>query len=445
MKYIFPTIICLLLASAAWSQQWRLQKIHFGDASGMNGQKRFTYSGDRTSDYKNGIINFDYCYYEDINANPWEYSVYEHQKYDHSERQIYYIKSTAPGTDYRREERESIGTGYTSTGKISSSSYFIYRYKLFANPTWTNYYYDSLDRLILKVDSSSNDPRLSYITKLKRYYYDSIGNLASTYAIAYSTFDTSFNTYIKASYQYDANNNLVYEADSFYLDSVTLTPHTKKVYTYDNNKLVTTESYQRDLASSILMPTEKQVMVYENGPKRTAQSVYIYDASNKWAFPTRTSVYQYEYNADNDILKLTQKIDSTKNIETVTRYSYNFIKQPDTITVTTNDKLTSISVFFYEIYWPAKIIETTKSFNTVSIFPNPSSDIITIQAELPDNKEFTVSIIDMQGRLHKQWNEAAKDKNYLRTVPVPDLPPGNYILQMKGNDFKSAIRFSILR
>lgn len=98
----------------------------------------------------------------------------------------------------------------------------------------------------------------------------------------------------------------------------------------------------------------------------------------------------------------------------------------------------------YEAHWPQDVstINTTKS--GVTIYPSPASGFITVQAEEMPAGKLEAAIYDMHGRLLRRWADESNGV-YLRTIPVQELPAGNYILQLNGKEIKRSEKFVIYR
>jgi hypothetical protein len=80
-----------------------------------------------------------------------------------------------------------------------------------------------------------------------------------------------------------------------------------------------------------------------------------------------------------------------------------------------------------------KLIITTVDENIenrvkVTIFPNPTSEIINIQFEIPTDTEIDVSILDGQGRLVMTDYIEVSELN--KTFNIQDLPAGIYYLKL---------------
>jgi hypothetical protein len=74
----------------------------------------------------------------------------------------------------------------------------------------------------------------------------------------------------------------------------------------------------------------------------------------------------------------------------------------------------------------------------VTMFPNPSSDYVSIQLSTIENVNYQIELIDLQGRvvLSKQFNN--NGQNVLTNVlNVSDISNGTYTLSVSSNDKKS--------
>jgi hypothetical protein len=71
----------------------------------------------------------------------------------------------------------------------------------------------------------------------------------------------------------------------------------------------------------------------------------------------------------------------------------------------------------------------------VNFYPNPSSDFITIT--LPENKVFKIEIIDINGKIVKEFTT----DNAIKTLSVSDFERGIYLISFESDSFKSIKRF----
>jgi hypothetical protein len=85
-----------------------------------------------------------------------------------------------------------------------------------------------------------------------------------------------------------------------------------------------------------------------------------------------------------------------------------------------------------------------KAENSLTLYPNPAITQLRINATWKTAQPFTVAILDMSGRVLKQWSEAA-NKTYSSTIPVMDMPAGNYTILLNNGGQKISKRFSVLK
>jgi WD40 repeat protein len=69
------------------------------------------------------------------------------------------------------------------------------------------------------------------------------------------------------------------------------------------------------------------------------------------------------------------------------------------------------------------------------VYPNPASDVLHIQYELPVQEEVTIALFDAQGKqvLQKTLGKQAAGE-YLETLDVAHLPVGTYLCRISGRD-----------
>lgn len=67
------------------------------------------------------------------------------------------------------------------------------------------------------------------------------------------------------------------------------------------------------------------------------------------------------------------------------------------------------------------------------IFPNPASEQVSIQFELPEKVNYRVSIVDQQGRIVRSLAEkvAAMPGICREVMTVADLAPGTYFVEVQ--------------
>lgn len=76
------------------------------------------------------------------------------------------------------------------------------------------------------------------------------------------------------------------------------------------------------------------------------------------------------------------------------------------------------------------------------IYPNPAYDYVTI--ELPAERAVSYSVFDVLGRTVIEETFFDQDKEFSKNITVKSLPPGTYIIRIKGKDAYTTSRFSKL-
>jgi hypothetical protein len=73
----------------------------------------------------------------------------------------------------------------------------------------------------------------------------------------------------------------------------------------------------------------------------------------------------------------------------------------------------------------------------IIVFPNPADREIVVAFEPAAEGKFSFTLLDLQGRLIKDFNHGS-DGSVKRSLPVCDVAPGNYLLQVRsGSTFRS--------
>lgn len=430
-RLISALIILLVFGNTLFAQQYRLKKIEsykLTPYSYPDFQKTdssvFYYSGSRggyyTADYISQYLlpkkqYFEYFYepnriikHDSICRNNWaennktfsKYNIV--QQFDNLNNVLYY-----KNTHYAKNFVWTIDSAtYSYNGSRLTQSYskypgyqFLYRYNLLKQ----------LDSIInvngiihktftygsnyLLQESTEYDNYGTAITKI-HYYYNSLNTLDSIVTERF-------------------NGTVWYDADT-------------RVYTYTTTPATTTEDYYYTNTASF--------------PKRISRRTINF-------FSTRNridSVYSQWHNGSNFI-------NATRN-----RYYYNTLILLDSVVTDRWDGTkwadfadTTVThchkhYFTYEPYFPTGIATTQNIQINLATYPNPATDIIHLNAELPAQAAVTLGIYDAQGRLLRK-QDAAPTKQLRMQMVVADLPSGMYVLRVDGKDISGSQQFIISR
>ncbi|HYD21009.1 MAG TPA: T9SS type A sorting domain-containing protein, partial [Flavipsychrobacter sp.] len=97
--------------------------------------------------------------------------------------------------------------------------------------------------------------------------------------------------------------------------------------------------------------------------------------------------------------------------------------------------------YYYELY-TADVKDMKKTGSELKLYPVPARSNINIQVNWNKPQDFTAAIYDIQGRLLRQWGEKAC-KEYKANMQLQGMPPGNYVLKLRGKGEQLEKRFVI--
>lgn len=75
----------------------------------------------------------------------------------------------------------------------------------------------------------------------------------------------------------------------------------------------------------------------------------------------------------------------------------------------------------------------------ISVFPNPNDGRFTLQIT-GATKDLTFKIVDVQGRVLREWQEPNPTTNYTKSINIEDFAQGIYFLQIQTNDGVDVVR-----
>ena len=84
---------------------------------------------------------------------------------------------------------------------------------------------------------------------------------------------------------------------------------------------------------------------------------------------------------------------------------------------------------------------------TVSVFPNPASDFLNLNCELPENGSLTIEIFGITGNLVRKLIEGRETGKGITSVSVPvdELPEGYYFATIRFNNEVRTVKFAIIK
>jgi hypothetical protein len=297
-------------------------------------------------------------------------------------------------------------TGNDLTQSISGNEKFTYHYQ---------------NGVLQRTDVSSKSPGSS-VQASYYYSYDLAGNLKQVmYAKAspMASNDSTWNIYY-----YDNQNRLkeeitINDAYNGLRDTFTL-----RQYSYNTNgNLVQEDGYWEP----VLQLSYSRLSTYDNQNRKTAL-ISLYKRPPTYTVDTQEK-RSFTYDNNGLLTKLEdQRWDNGQ-----------WVSLPDSSAASSSHTYT----FEYEVAWPTGVPEVADAAN-IKLYPSPASDFIRIETEWKQAVPFTVAILDMQGRTVRRWEEPAT-KRYARTVPLTELPAGNYIIKLSCGDEQYTKRFAIYK
>ena len=95
----------------------------------------------------------------------------------------------------------------------------------------------------------------------------------------------------------------------------------------------------------------------------------------------------------------------------------------------------------YEIYEIAQSTDDKISSQQFSVYPNPTTDNLTVNCEQTEAQKFSILLYDIEGKL-LQKNEST---GAITEVPMDDLTPSTYIMKLIGENSTELKAFKIIK
>lgn len=413
----FVTTILFFLCYIASGQQFRLQKIltSYSINGPIVGEQHFYYPGNRGSDYKNGIINYD-----SATAFNNGYASRRYKRtYDSANRIITDNNEAVSTPPYYSTMSRSYS--YDSAGRLAKATYSESEHRHDPYYSTSVYIYDSSSLLTEINTTGSGSVYMPPYAPLKTTYsYDSAKNVVCILQQYMDTIQQAYVNTRKDSFIYSAGNVLV----------------EKRQENWQNNAWQLKYKYEYSYTAPNVKPVEILLSFYDTG-----------------ANPYHSTKWLVTYNSLGDTTEVVVQGPKQSGFVNFgkTEYIYNAYNQPDKIIESRWDTSTSawmqpryVWQHIYEIYWPTGIQEKMAEAEPIKIYPNPANNNVSIT--LPRNTSYAVraAIYDMQGRLVKSVTTLpAQTGNY--EVDVSVLVSGYYVIKLSGKDLNTSVPFSIIR
>lgn len=104
-----------------------------------------------------------------------------------------------------------------------------------------------------------------------------------------------------------------------------------------------------------------------------------------------------------------------------------------------------LNYYYYTPYNdPTGVANIIANNGTLKLYPVPANNMLNIDLSWDNAQSSVVAIYDMTGKLYMQW-QADNTTNYKHTVYLTQLPSGNYIIKVRGENDQLTQPFVITR
>lgn len=345
----------------------------------------------------------------------------------------------------------------------------------FADSSMNVTFYNSSDAPVVTYSYAWNFQTSSWITPpatKDTFVYNS--NLLVAHS--YYKYDATTSNYVfqqTDSYAYNANNQLIAEFTKNFAYSL------KTEYTWSGNQMINEKAY--DLVSGIWQLQDEVATTYAGQKAITQKKVgyinnVVYDQvfdSNIYNGNTLTQMYSlyagyytamypfnyrqsYTYNANGNVSEMIfEAIDSFgvwKNDRKMD-FTYNKDNNPELITFYNYDKNSGtwkaasnggITTKHYYYAFPTSVKEVSLN-NQVCLYPCPAQNDIHLSTTFFGDKNCIITILDVQGRVVKTWNEMIPAGNRDITISTTNLVNGMYWLRLSSSSGVIIKEFNIVK
>lgn len=249
------------------------------------------------------------------------------------------------------------------------------------------------------------------------YSYDANGNLV---LIIFISWDINTNQWIKNNkleFTYDGFGNVIsrfgYSWD-ISLNQWELTPTSKEEYYYDSNQhLISYISFDWNSNNNQFIPFYKyEINNDEHGNGQTTNSYYYNGINSDWDNSSKIELtYDLNYNYEELLIPISWFIDFDFNIENMLSTYSDYYYDSQSQTWIPEDQ----SSYYYSDFDSSLGVEDQQFAKSISCYPNPIINILTIDSEMPLTK---VEIYSILGKKLKQVNSDFK------SIPTGDISNG---------------------
>lgn len=322
--------------------------------------------------------------------------------------------------------------------------------------SWINYYryaavYSSADGLLADSTLTWNGTTGTWGTtgysSSDHYVYDSHHHIVTDTTWQWSVSNSAWlPQWIDDSFSYNSSDKIIYERYQKF-DTLSMTWNETDIY-----KAVYDAAGHELSDTSWINTTPYWLRTFINDAAGNVLT-YTFDfwdnAAGKWQDSIQ---YNHTYDTHGNILANINKIlQRGKGLVNQDRgiITYNGYYEILTINGYTWDTTSAawlhsrLSQYYYDSLTGVATVQAPAGAS-ISLYPVPAATTLTIDIKWPQPHTARLAIYDVNGRLYRQWQTDAS-ATYHNSIPVADLPVGNYILVAKQGDAATTARFSISR
>ncbi|NDC40080.1 MAG: T9SS C-terminal target domain-containing protein [Chitinophagia bacterium] len=258
----------------------------------------------------------------------------------------------------------------------------------------------------------------------KIYSYDAYNNVAQILSQAYESGIWVYTNIYEYTYTGSANNWLSSTKYSIWNGS-SFTNNRLTSNTYDTTGNMLTTVYQNWNATTSGWDNAN-LSVFSNFTSSHMAQTEITQSWDTASGGTWKNNKQYTYSF-NSFGQLTEKIGISWNVAGFWEYEFGDI----------------MNLYHYEAF-TAGVKNTVAENGTLTVFPNPANNFVSLNLNWNEAQAFTVSVFNANGALVSVNNVEATAK-YVATIPVDGMATGNYFVKVAGAKGQIVRQFSVIR
>lgn len=246
-------------------------------------------------------------------------------------------------------------------------------------------------------------------------------------------------------YQNDGNGRIIKDSMQVWDNTNMVYNHEyKTLYSYDGGgNVATMTEVDWDPVAMNTVSDYKHIYKYSTQNLLTNDSLFVWNTGTSSYDKSR--LYLNTYDANSNLLQNEEQYIQNDTFRDYRRkqWTYNSFNQPmqyiayewDAANLAWKYLLgTDVLINYrYQSYDPTTINNVVAEENEMKLYPVPAGNIVSLALELDKPQEVSITIYDTRGAMLKQWHFMAGTQ-YNISLPVADIPAGQYVLQVQGVD-----------